>query len=101
MSRLGNMEKAETNISQIFVGVASTLICVICLGMFKMHTDVEVLKTRIDTQDKLILKQQEYSEKFDQMIQKFDKTLALQAATVQSLKETVEKMDMKYTPPRR
>lgn len=91
----------DSNFSQVFTGVVSTLICGICVGMFKMYTDVEILKNRIDTQDKLIMKQQEYSEKFDQMIQKFDKTLAVQAATVQTLKETIDRVEANSKPVRR
>lgn len=91
----------DKNFNQVFTGVVSTLICGICMGMFKMYTDVEILKNRLETQEKLIMKQQEYSEKFDVMIQKFDKTLAVQAATVQTLRETLDRVESNSKPTRR
>ena len=83
----------ETTLNQIFVGVASTLIGVMCLGLFKMHTDIEITKTRIDAHDKALTRQAEYVDKFDEMLKRFDKALAIQASTVDTLKTTIDRME--------
>ena len=91
------MNNNSENFKSIFATIISTISCGIIIGMFKMYTDMELMKIQVHNQEKALERQQVFSERIDQTLQTLDKTLALQAQTVQALQESLDKLGTSTT----
>ena len=76
------------------------MLVMVVAGLFNMYTDLLVLSSKFESQEKDLQKVQKYSEKFDEVLQKFDRTLVIQGETVKALQETLSRLEERNNPRR-
>lgn len=85
----------SSQVNSVIAGVLVTVISASSLGLFKVYSDVEVMKKRIDQIDQSMASNAEATRRFTEMMNQMDKSIAVQSEIVATLKEAVNSLEVK------
>lgn len=89
----GGVMGAIENLKSVVWGVLGVLATTFAVSCFTLYTDFQLMKSDLQQQKEELMEQKELDARFEQLLIKFDKALAVQIETVGHLKEAIIKLD--------
>ncbi|MGL5013540.1 MAG: hypothetical protein ACRC6V_04510 [Bacteroidales bacterium] len=78
---------------QITVGAVGAIMASAVMGTFVMYSDVQVTKAKMDGLQKVMEDREETTKRFTEMLHQMDKTLTVQAQSVNALEGAVDRLE--------
>ncbi|MGL5015517.1 MAG: hypothetical protein ACRC6V_14715 [Bacteroidales bacterium] len=80
-------------IKQIAIGAAGAVLASAVMGSFVMYSDVQVTKAKMDSLNQVMQDREVTTQRFTDMLHQMDKTLTIQAQSVNALEGAVDRLE--------